>query len=414
MALWHFLKVSQRPHRRGELRSTIRAVKNGTSWKRSLLIASLWFVSAQLAVNAVGFQGSKNARGPIPSVGRRQLWAMRIAQLVKEPPGWTETGDHEISSLAFSPDDQQLALTITHVEFPPAGRWQFQTHLLITDVRSPERSIRQFDLREPCGGDLAWNEGGNALVICGHSVLRLGDGTICNAGGQIHWLNSTQVIRSNTGEILTLGCEPVGTWPLEATWEIGEIAASEGWILLWHTKGQRPDIVSEFSIVEYASRQAPPGWRGRNQEFGSPPTFAEGADAVCSSVTISGGPHCWAIRGGKEIPVPKQARGYSISRSSASSPRVLAEKWDYERDPWWDWLLTRLLFWWVPEDWDPPRIGQRQVVFDLRSGKWLSSWGTRISNPIRPFHPHHYALSANGELLAESGDGGLELYRLAP
>jgi hypothetical protein len=64
-----------------------------------------------------------------------------------------------------------------------------------------------------------------------------------------------------------------------------------------------------------------------------------------------------------------------------------------------------------------PPLPRRRVVFDIRSGNWISSWKPRIQESRSPYivdHPYHCALSTSGEFLAESGDGGLELYRLAP
>jgi hypothetical protein len=415
--LWHFLKVSQRPHFRGNVRSTIRAVKKNAPWNRSLFVASLWIVGAQLAC-ADNSQEAKDANGPIPSVGRQQLWATRIAQLVKEPFGWTETGDHEVDGLAFSPDDQQLAATITHVDFSPEGRRLFRAHLLVMNVQSPETNTRQFDLRGPCAGDPAWNEGGTALLACG-SIVRPTDGTSCEVAvlpsTPLFWLDSERIVRSNTGEILNRACQPVDAWPLRPTWQILAVTTSGGWVLLLHPKGERQGLECDFSIARVASR--PPLRRRWGQKvpcgMNAVPdiVLAEGADALCSSL---GGavnkPHCWAIQTGKGIRVPKGTKNYVIKKGAASSARVVAETSEYERDPWWVVFL-----WWVPVPGYPP-VAQRQAVFDLRSGRWVSSWGKRMSYPIGTFYPHQYALSPSGEFLAESGDGGflLELYRLAP
>jgi hypothetical protein len=139
--------------------------------------------------------------------------------------------------------------------------------------------------------------------------------------------------------------------------------------------------------------------------------LAEGAEALCLD---NGELHCPAINGGREIPIPRQVRDYELSETAGSSPRVIADKWRHDREPWWAELLT----WWL---WSPieegPAYPRQRVVFDLRSGKLITSWKPRIQHSTSPYvqdRPYLCALSANGEFLAESGDGTLELYRLAP
>ena len=378
-----------------------------------------------VALAALVLPGPKNAEGQISSVGMQQIWIMRVVQLVKEPPGWAKIGDHETLAVAFSPDDQRLAVTITHHELMAVRTLRIRTHLFVVDVHSPETNFHQFDLPETCAADLVWNESGNALLVCG-TLFRLTDGASCDvtvlpamiresSAFKAFWVDSEHVVRSNTGEIFDLTCKQVGKWPLDPNSQIAAIAASKGWVLLWRTKGRPQHTVCESSIVDRGSQQSPSGWPGRKLPCVST-MLAVGADAVCSSLDganiTKGKLHCWAINGGMEIPVQKQARGYVLNQAATSSTRVVADKWEYDRDPWWDTLL----FWWVPVPGFPP-LPRRRAIFDLRSGNWISSWKPRIQGSRSPYivdHPYHCALSTGGEFLAETGDGGLELYRLAP
>jgi competence protein ComGF len=68
-----------------------------------------------LAVIAMlAFSEPKETKTQSPSDTRQQVWAIRFAQLVKEPRGWTAVERHETQALAFSPDDKWLAVTLTH------------------------------------------------------------------------------------------------------------------------------------------------------------------------------------------------------------------------------------------------------------------------------------------------------------
>jgi len=188
-------------------------------------------------------------------------------------------------------------------------------------VQSPETNIRQFDLRGPCAGDPAWNEGGTALLACG-SILRPTDGTSCEAtilpSMPVFWLDSEHIVRSNTGEILNRACQPVDAWPLRRTWQVGAVTASGDWVLLLRSRGEPQDLECEFSIARVVSR--PPLRRRWGQKIpcgmNAIPdiTLAEGADAVCSSL---GGavdkPHCWAIHTARKF-VFRSAQGITSSK----------------------------------------------------------------------------------------------------
>ena len=83
------------------------------------------------AVAVLVLAGAEVPEGQSPDYA--QVWAIRIAQLVKESPGW-ETAHPEIGALAFSPDNSRLAVA-------------YGTRLLILDVHSPEANVHQLACR---------------------------------------------------------------------------------------------------------------------------------------------------------------------------------------------------------------------------------------------------------------------------
>jgi hypothetical protein len=100
---------------------------------------------------------------PDPSDTRRQVWAIKLTQFVREAPGWTPAEHRETEALAFSPGNNLLAVTLSDA---------LKTHLLLLDAKSPEANIRQFDLSQTCGLDLSWNQRGDMLLLCG-TLIRL-------------------------------------------------------------------------------------------------------------------------------------------------------------------------------------------------------------------------------------------------
>ena len=379
------------------------------------------------AIAVLMFSGLTSTEAQSISDSRRRVWATHIAQLLREPPGWAQVEHHETEDLAFSPDDQRLAVTITHHELSPDKKLRSNVHVFVFDEHSRETDVHQFDLFERCGSGLAWNETGSALLVCG-TVLRLADGGSCypvnlasvarkSIRPTVLWLDSEHIVLSQTGEILDMACTQVGKWPLEPGWRIGAVADSKNWVLLEHCEQHPPNWACEYSIVDSVSSHALLGWPAKKSPWGASPMLAVGAEVLCLQLlegknVTNGRLHCWAIKGGNEIPVPKKARKTVPNQAATFSARAIVEKWEYDRDPWWN----QLLFWWVPVPGFPPLPRQR-VVLDLRSGQWISAWKPRIQDSHSPYitdHAYHCALSARGDLVAESGDGEVDLHRLAP
>jgi hypothetical protein len=365
-----------------------------------------------LAITGIAFASLADAQGPTRGLSKamQQVWSTKLGQLVREPPGWMKVGHHETGAVAFSPDNKVIAVTLAH-GFRVAGSSEHDnTHLLLIDVQSPEASVRQFDLPGTCGVDLAWNQDGGALLVCG-TLLRLADGAVClvssHAGPARYfrvntgfWLDPEHVIRWS-GTILDLACKEVGTWQLELHWRISAVAPSKGWIVVSHYE-PGPKTVCEFGILDRASRQPFAGWERPKSLCGVNPIFALGTGALCNN--LAGGDkqslHCWAVNGAKEISIPKQLRDYRLNQAAASSTFVVADQWRYDR---FDWLGLS------------PPLPRRRVVLDLRSGKELSSWKPRLQNSTSPSvedWPYHCAVTSGGEYLAESGDAELDLYRI--
>jgi hypothetical protein len=378
-------------------------------------------IGVLVAVAMPALAGQTATTKPGASDTRQKIWAIRLDRLLKEPPGWTAVERHETQELAFSPDDKRLALTVAHYQRVSERSALFNTHLFIIQVNSPEADVQQFDLSQTCGVDLKWNERGDAILVCG-TLLRLVDGTTCTVSGppagfpslsretgphRAHWLDSGHVIRRN-GQILDLACERVGIWQAEPSWQIVEVAASKGWILQWHEEGPRQGAFCQYSVIDEASHRVLSGWKIPCPYSAR---MAVGAEAYCFSLN-KGGLHCKEINAGTEIPVPRRIREYRVIQGSNSSARIIVERWEQPHEPWWSVLST----WWIPVP-GFPSLPRQRIVFDLRSGSLISCWKPGIQNSTSGHvedWPYHCALSASGEFVAESGDGGLETYRLAP
>jgi hypothetical protein len=286
-------------------------------------------------------------------------------------------------------------------------------------MNSPEANIRQFDLSETCGLDLSWNQRGDTLLVCG-TLLRLADGKTCAATAfpqqtrawtplAAFWIDSDHVVQNN-GAIVDLECKSTGAWDPEPGWRIGSTEVSKGWVLLEQIGD--PNGFCQFTIADSESRRTL--WPTPKVPWPCGlAVLATGAQAMCANVLDKDRYadkrklHCWKASG--EMAIPKKLRDYQLSQAATSSTRVLAERWGLDHYPWWVLLLT----WWVPED--PPEVLKERVVFDVESGARICAWKPATQESLSPYrHVGYYAaaISADGEYVAESGDGNLILYRI--
>ncbi len=371
------------------------------------------------------FLGSSRAEAQT-SQGRSEIWRVEIAHLLHEPPGWSVPDRHETRAVAFSPNAKRLAVTVQHVERNASTQLAFHAHLLILDVASPETDPDQFDLPDNCGVDLKWNSRGDALLVCG-ALLRLADRATCSAAEPIPlprfsslsrefgpyrawWLDSDYVVRP-TGGVLDLHCERTDRWQTEQGWQIIETAPSQNWLLLRSAEGLPVPTTCRYSVVNRQSHQPLPGWPTGKSPCGSAVGIAAGAGMMCQ--TVEQKLRCLTVNGGRDIAPPKQLLKYRLDQTSDSSARVVAQRWDYDHDPWWTWLLLPLL--WFGDDPGGPALPKQAAILDLTTGKTLSSWKPKIQDSRSPHvedWPFHLSLSSKGDLLAESGDGTLELFRV--
>ncbi len=290
--------------------------------------------------------------------------------------------------------------------------------LLILDVQNPKHAPRQFDLKT-CGNHLAWSPDGNALLVCGH-VLRLDTGTSCDlartsrertigdVSNNFFWLSTNQLIRGDR-TTTDLACRPLEPWQAERKWYVAGTEPTKGWVVPEAMGLQR--TASNGSTLPYASYAI--GNRDSHaltsglfliDTFGDNTVIAPGASAVCSTVHHPGQKKptlgCWNMPNGTAIPLATELNDYMITRASAASAVVVAERPKYD---FWDSFFGE-----IPDYFN-------LIVFDIHSGHRLASLKAPrqhvASSNLRNWF-FYYALSPKGDMLAEGGDGHVRLLQL--
>ena len=362
-----------------------------------------------IVIGVLLFTRQVDAQSPSRSNGMDLIWSQPIEKLANEPAGWMAVDRHATEAVAFSPDTKLLAITLAHGFHVFGSSEHENTHLLLVNVENPT-NVTQYDLGGTCGIDLSWNSVGDALLICG-KLLRLRDSAVCSVGllpnrlerssQPAFWLDAEHVIRWS-GVILDSSCTETSAWPVKQGWRIDSAAPSRDRLLLSHfvfsDSAHEPHC--EAAIYERISGRPLDGWPKPKESCISPLMLSQNGATLCANFGLGRSVdhqklQCWDPDGAREIPVPKQLRHYQLHQMAAMSGGVLVDQWKY---PWYDL--------------SPPLLTQR-AVFDVRTGKIAAAWQPRMQRSGAHSVPYSCALSAHAEYVAESGDGLLELYRLA-
>ena len=281
---------------------------------------------------------------------------------------------------------------------------------------------------------MSWNGSSTAILVCG-TILRVRDGTTCAIdsrfsgrgfpGRSVFWLDSERVIRRD-GTIFDLGCKEAAHFPIAGGWDIVDVADAKRWVALGgpfrylnREPGTQPrfaDLVTarstQMMIVDLTSRLSVKGWdAGRKTANNSNIMQVLGGDAICF-----GDPafyesdkqylRCARVNGGREIHIPWGLRSSRIAGSAFSSSRIVLEKWDTARPPFW--------LWWAPLL-EPPEFAHERIVLDLNSGHTIASWKVRIQQDDSFVRSTYFsAISPDGSYIAESGEARLDLDQLGP
>jgi hypothetical protein len=349
-----------------------------------------------------------------------QVREVSLAANFMEPAGWNVARGHPIIDLAFSPDGTTLAATMDNHFQDGASR----THLFIVDVGNPQAAVRRFDV-DTCGQPLAFAPEGASIIVCGR-VLRLRDGSSCRPllanqheqavakvlGTAGYWLDAHRVILPDR-TVTDLACRPIDKWTIDGEWSVAGTLPSKSLILLSQsnrtTLDGRLSGTANYAIADIGARKMTSRLLLQDVWKDFRTILADGPGAVCSELIASDQSikrvhRCWNLPGGEDLPLTAELADYRITSSSSSSPRVVAERWGAH-------FVERVL----------PNEGSGEIlsliVVDLRSGRQIVTMKPRLQHgnvsPLGPVDQYFRdALSPNGDLLAEGGDGILRLYRL--
>jgi hypothetical protein len=234
--------------------------------------------------------------------------------------------------------------------------------------------------------------------------------TFSHVSNNVYWLGTGRVIRSDR-TVTDLSCHPLGMWETDKKWAVAGTVPAKGWILLRQSFQRTIDgktlPFNNYAIADRDSHALTSGIFLADS-FGDANTIVvPGASAFCASVTHPGRSDwtlgCWNLPDANAIHIATDLANHIVTRASASSPVVVAERWGYS------WLNLLKI---TPEKLEGSLV-------NIRSGRRLASLKPHMQHgnyasqsSIRNWY-FQDALSPGGDLLAEGGDGELRLFQLS-
>jgi hypothetical protein len=260
---------------------------------------------------------------------------------------------------------------------------------------------------------LEWSPSGGAIVV--DSVLtRLDGGASCSLPNIVYFISGDQLVGQTRGAppdsasrfaIYDMTCHPGKAWETPDRSYMVDVSIQRHLVLMNKPFKENllvdPDdgqIVRRWSVGNW------PVWDGPNGRF------ADRGTALCGGVSVQDAPQrsklrCWNVATGRAIGDGPAEHATGPFVTSRSSTRVVFSEAGYVRGL-------------IPDFDTHPYKGA--AVWDYATGEKLASWRPRTQTwtelglrpPKKITEPSKFAISDDGQFLAEGGDGKLTVYRI--
>jgi len=353
-------------------------------------------------------------------VGLRKVWDLDLRKVV-EAKHLNHTRDLPVFGLRFSPNGRRLAAIVDL--YGPTGKES--SRLLVLDVHNPQLSPKAFDIIGLVGGEngpaideFGWSPSGQA-VYAGGAVMGVDSGTRCELPWRSLLINDRLAVSADESPwvwgaltshlaVFDSGCRPAGAWDEQGKWAVADVSPDRGLlsisqILEFPNKGNH-------LIVDATSQKILQRWKGSDAG-----EFADSGKAICAGSDVEASERapvtCWDVDTGKKINEAPTVNGGDPIAAALHASRIVASDFKRRR---------------MPLSSDYLEVLQRRAIWGFRSGKELVSWRPKFQSwdlqldsdpskpPKRQHEPFRFAISPDGEYVAEGGAGGIQMYRIGP
>ena len=338
-----------------------------------------------------------------------RLWQLNLEKALSARTVNVGSG-FPVFAIEFSPDGKQIAVVAAQIRI---GVNQIRNRLFVIQAKDPNGSIKQFDV--PLGTvKPTWSPSGELIDASG-SVIRVADGAVCSIPELGYFIAENEIITWPTGPAIGLPthftvfdnrCRPVRTIEPGEEWSINGVSLDRHLMSVegppGRVAGSRETLIADSRDGHVLAR-----WQIAVSPFGR---FADNGRALCSPFGVEGSPtssvRCWNVDTGSVISDSPGDYGSTPIVSAARSSRLVFSDFRYIRG------LTR--------DWDRHSF-KSAVVWDFRSNQKVASWVPEYQTYDLAFYngtsahtkdPFVFAISPDGQYLAEGGSGVLRLSKI--
>lgn len=341
----------------------------------------------------------------------RKVWELDLKKAVHRDDG---SPDFPVFAVRFSPDGRKVGMIADAYGTREARR----SRLLVIDVDHPTAGVRQFDVewgilenesgREPKFG---WDPSGEIVYVLG-KVIHLASGAICELPDRSVFIGDDMAVSvralplqlSTHIAFYSPSCEEREKWEVPESWLVVDVSTDRGLLSVLRETNLPTD--TERLIVDPLGRKVLQRW---HENVGGAWEFADSGKAVCQGGSVLQSDYaparCRDVDTGREI--GKTLRnGTEPIATAARGTRVVVS--DYRR---WKPLF----------DYEYQATFKGRYIWDFGTGKELASWIPQsetyrsVFNPAAQItEPFRFAISPDGEYIAEGGNGIIRLYKIEP
>jgi hypothetical protein len=336
-----------------------------------------------------------------------KVWELDLRTWNKSPGG--NADKFPVAALGFSPDGKRIALTGTETK---KNDGKLIGLLLVIPVGASEEGVKSFEA-DPMSAFLQWSPSLDAIVV--NSVLiRLDAGASCSLPNIVHFISGDHFVGQTRGvspdsatrfATYDMTCHPSKAWETPERWYMLDVSIQRHLVLVNNPFKENllvdPDdgrIVRRWPVGNWPVLEGPNG------------KFADRGTALCGGVSVQDAPQrstlrCWNADTGRVIGDAPAEHATGPFVTSRSSTRVVFSEAGYVRGL-------------IPDFDTHPYKGA--AVWDFATGEKLASWRPRTQTwtelglrpPKRITEPSKFAISNDGQFLAEGGDGKLTVYKI--
>jgi len=349
----------------------------------------------------------------------RRAWNVDLAQKIVEPQGLRAAAEHPVSAIRFSPDGTKIAVAIDahHAhDDPPWG----VSHVLIVDTTAPDAAPRQFTVPRASTPDLPlrveWSPSGRAL-LAGPAVIQIDSGAQCDLpeGTNRMFVSDDEIISANKESkgpdvlapplffgyaIYGLDCGFRGALKEWKNWALADYSPERDLLMLQED--------GDTLLVDWKTRQTVHRWS--HPAAGETSwRFANNGQLECSEGRAEG-LQCWDTETGAQTAKSRTAHCTDALATAIAQPIFICSHHQSLQESLKDSAAEA-------EPDTAASFLSNNLIVETSNGREVATW-RRVTQTFRDAAEAErkadfvLGLSADGQYLAEGGDGKLTLYRV--